>query len=87
MKIVFLRQAHRFIKKANKGLKEKLKQEIINIQSNPYEGKPLKGKLKGVYSHKCVYKQTHYRIAYHIENNIIIISIASRENFYRDLTN
>lgn len=29
---------------------------------------------------------THYRIAYKVVNNIIVIMISSRENFYRDLS-
>ena len=84
MEVVFLRQAHKFIKKADKPLKEKIKQEILFIVDNPKSGTLLTN-IKNVRSHKFIFKKTHYRIAYTIENNLIIISVASRENFYRDL--
>lgn len=88
MEIVFLRQAYRFIKKADKGLKEKIKLEVLQIKEDPRVGKLLNGKkLKGVRSHRFAYSKTQYRIAYKIENDLIIVFIASRENFYRDLTN
>lgn len=85
MQIVFLRQAHRFIKKADKPLKEKIREEVLKIGENPKIGKSLTGKLKNLRSHHFSFVQTHYRIAYEIKNDLIVVAIGTRENFYRDL--
>lgn len=86
MKVIFLRQPHKFIKRADGGLKEKIKNEVQKIQKNPIIGKRLKGaKLKGIFSHHFVFVKVNYRIAYKVIDDLIIISIATRENFYRDL--
>lgn len=86
MKIIFLRQPHKFIKRADKNLKDKIKEEILKIQKNPIIGEKLKGnRLKGILSYHFVFIKVHYRIAYKVVGDLIIISIATRENFYRDL--
>ena len=85
MQIVFLRQAHRFVKRADAGLKGKIHEEITEIQNDPLCGELLHGKLKGLRSKHFSFVGTQYRIAYKIQNNIIIIAIGSRENFYQDL--
>lgn len=85
MEIVFLRQAHRFIKKADLPLKEKIREEVLKIGENPKIGKPLTGKLKKLRSHYFRFVRTQYRIAYEVKDNLIIVAIGTRENFYRDL--
>jgi len=86
MEIIFLRQAYKFIKRSDNSLKEKIKDEVLKIQENPSIGEKLKGKkLKGVFSHHFVFVKVNYRIACQVIGDLIIISIASRENFYRDL--
>lgn len=85
MKIVFLRQAHRFIKKADKPLKEKLREEVLKISENPKIGEVLTGKLKRLRSHHFNFVRTQYRIAYEVKGNVIVVAIGTRENFYRDL--
>ena len=85
MEIVFLRQAHRFIKKADKPLKEKIKEEVLKIEFDPKIGEQLNGKLKHLRSHHFRFIRTQYRIAYMIKNNVIVVAIGTRENFYRDL--
>lgn len=85
MEIVFLRQAHRFIKKADVPLKEKLKEEILKIGENPKIGELLSGKLKHLRSHHFHFVRTQYRIAYMVKDNVLIVAIGTRENFYRDL--
>lgn len=85
MEVVFLRQAHRFIKKAGKPLKSKIKEVILKIKEDPFCGDLLKGKLKNIHSHHFSFKGTQYRIAYQVMNNIIVIAVSTRENFYRDL--
>ena len=86
MEVIFLRQAHKFIRKADKPLRNKIKEEVLKIKDNPKIGKLLSGKqFKKVRRHKFIFHKTNYRIAYQVKNNLIIISIATRENFYRDL--
>ena len=85
MEIIFLRQAHRFVKKADRLLKEKIKEEVLKISSQPKIGKLLNGKLKNLRSHRFRFVQTQYRVVYTIKNNLIIVAISTRENFYRDL--
>ncbi len=86
MQVIFLRQAHRFIKRADVHLKAKIHEEIEKIQRDPHCGELLTGKLKGIRSKHFSFVRTQYRIAYKIQNSILVIAIASRENFYRDLT-
>ncbi|MFA5947720.1 MAG: type II toxin-antitoxin system RelE/ParE family toxin [Candidatus Gracilibacteria bacterium] len=86
MKIIFLRQPYKFIKRADKNLKVKIKEEVLKIQENPTIGERLAWKrLKGILSYHFVFVKVNYRIAYKIVGDLIIISIATRENFYRDL--
>ena len=85
MEIVFLRQAHRFIKKADHPLKEKIREEVLKIGENPKIGESLTGKLKNLRSHHFGFVRTQYRIAYAVKHDIIIVAIGTRENFYRDL--
>ncbi len=85
MQIVFLRQAHRFIKKADKPLKEKIHEEVLRIGENPKIGESLTGKLKNLRSHHFGFVRTQYRIAYTIKKDLIVVAIGTRENFYRDL--
>ena len=80
-----MRQPYRFIKKAKAPLKSKIAEELERIVSNPKLGKALTGKLKLVRSHKFTTAGVHYRIAYRVTNHMLVILIASRENFYRDL--
>jgi len=85
MEVIFLRQAYKFIKNADKPLKEKIKQEILNIQKNPYKAEKLRNKLQDIYSHHFSFQSVQYRIAYKIIDNIIVIAVGTRENFYRSL--
>lgn len=85
MKIIFLRQPYKFIKKADKDLKEKIEEEVLKIKENTSIGESLKGRLRGVRSHHFIFVKVSYRIAYKVVGDLIIISIATRENFYRDL--
>jgi len=85
MKVEFARQAYRYIRKADRNLRGKIEVEILKIQKDPFLGKQLKGPLKKFYSYKFRVKNVQYRLAYIIENNILIVMIASRENFYRNI--
>ena len=86
MEVVFLRQPYKFIQKAKAELTQKIKEEILVIAENPEVGKKLSGvKFKHIYIYKFVFIKVHYRIAYTVKNNIIVVCIATRENFYKDL--
>ena len=77
--------AYKFIRKASPSLKGKIKEEVLKIKDDPKIGKSLRGKLSKIRAHRFFFARSHYRIAYTVKNNLIIISVASRENFYRDL--
>ncbi len=85
MEIKLLRQPFKFIKKAKAPLQSKIVEELDNIATNPKLGKVLLGKLKPCRSHRFTSAGVHYRIAYQVNGQVIVILIASRENFYRDL--
>ena len=85
MKIIFLRQAHRFIKKADKPLKSRFEEEVLRIAENPKIGPQLSGKLHALRSHHFSFIKTQYRIAYTVKDDLLIVAIGTRENFYRDL--
>ncbi|NQV90834.1 type II toxin-antitoxin system RelE/ParE family toxin [Candidatus Uhrbacteria bacterium] len=85
MKIRLLRQPFKFLQKAKTPLQSKIVEELKRIAGNPKIGKTLTGKLKLVRSHKFTSAGVQYRIAYQIRGDVIVILIASRENFYRDL--
>jgi mRNA-degrading endonuclease RelE of RelBE toxin-antitoxin system len=85
VKIKLLRQPFKFIKKAKAPLKSRITEELERIATDPKLGKALTGKLKSIRSHKFTSVGVQYRIAYQIQGHVIVILIASRENFYRDL--
>ncbi|MFA4815118.1 MAG: type II toxin-antitoxin system RelE/ParE family toxin [Candidatus Gracilibacteria bacterium] len=85
MEILFLKQVHHFIKRADAPLKERIKEEILKIKENPRIGEMLSGNLRGLRSHHFHFTKTQYRIAYQVKENLIIVTVAGRENFYRDL--
>ena len=85
MELIFLRQAYKFIRKADKWLKAKIKEECLIIQENPYKWEKLKWILKEILSHHFIYSKNHYRIAYKVIDNVIVIAIWTRENFYKGL--
>jgi Txe/YoeB family toxin of Txe-Axe toxin-antitoxin module len=85
VEIKLLRQPFKFIKKAKVPLKAKIIEQLKRISADPKLGKALSGNLKLVRSHKFTSVGVQYRIAYQIKDHVIVILIASRENFYQDL--
>ena len=76
------------LKKIDKGAVLKIKTiHLNNILKNPYQYGSLKGKLSNLYSYHFKENSVDYRIAYEINNNIIIFyyMIAKRENFYKNI--
>lgn len=85
MEIKLLRQPYKYLKKAKKSLRQRITRELKLLQEHPMSGTMLKGRLKGIRSHKFKEEGTNYRIAYKLEEDVLIILIATRENFYRDI--
>jgi len=55
---------------------------LDDLEKNPFQGKPLKGELKGRYS----YRVGTYRIIYRIEHHqllVIVIDIGHRRDIYK----
>ncbi len=81
--IILRPKAVKFIKKADKVLKEKLKQELRSLSKDPFQNTKLAAPLSPLRSHHFTHQKTQYRMAYLVENNVIIILISIRENFYK----
>jgi|GEM_PF-6653250 len=86
MEIVFLRQAHKFIRNAEEKLKLQIKNEVEIIRNSPLSaGKKLTGKLKGFLSRRFTYRGVQYRLVYVVKDKITVVALGSRENFYERL--
>jgi len=76
--------SHKFDKEFSlleKKLQDRVVEGLKEIKENPYQGKPLKGKLKGVLS----WRVGKYRILYQIQGNkllIIVINVELRKHVY-----
>ena len=80
--------AHRRYKKFDSLLKQKVRQEVGTLAEEPHCYEELKGPLKGIRSYHFEHEKTRYRIAYRIiedSNQIEIVLVKSRENFYQAL--
>lgn len=82
----------RHTKKYLKKLKEKpLRKKFINaiydeIAKDPYAFDSKTGDLLGYYTYSFTYKGIHYRIAYRIDDEKVLIVVplaGSHENFYK----
>jgi mRNA-degrading endonuclease RelE of RelBE toxin-antitoxin system len=83
------RRAKKFIDKSEKHLKEKLKDILRFLSTDPHLSEELKGDKKGIYSYHFFYSSISYRIAYTINEStkeVLILLIAPRENFYKVLS-
>jgi len=83
MKFIIRPKAERFIQKSDKELKEKIKSEFRKIFEDPFKNYKLKPPLSPMRTHHFFYKKVQYRIAYIVENNVVVILIGTRENFYK----
>ncbi|GAB2023450.1 type II toxin-antitoxin system RelE/ParE family toxin [Pseudolactococcus yaeyamensis] len=72
-----------------KKLREKpLKTEFLDLIYNDIALEPLSGTLKtGIYTKGFIYRKTHYRVAYKVENNSVIpvLLAGAHEGFYEQL--
>lgn len=84
-KIVFTNKAdkeYRYFFKTNEPIFRKVRNALLSLSKDPYQGKPLKLSLKGKWS----YRVGVYRIIYAIENKILtvyVLDIGHRREVYR----
>lgn len=89
-KLKTLPAVDRFFKKVKeKGLKDKFKEALNIILSDPFTGELKTGDLVGIYSYDVYYNKTNYEMAYRIyedEGELVVVMLAgTRENFYDGL--
>lgn len=80
--------AKKYIKKIReKQLKKLYEEAFVTILNQPYTSGDLKrGDLAGIFVYSFFYQKTEYRLAYVIENDIVVFLLAgTHENFYREL--
>jgi mRNA-degrading endonuclease RelE of RelBE toxin-antitoxin system len=76
----------RKIKKFRKDEKAELDRQVKVIIGNPEIGEEKKGDLQGVRVHKYRYQRLEMLLAYRFDElEILLITIGSHENYYRDL--
>ena len=76
----------RKVKKFKKNEKEALDLQIRKIMIAPEIGSEKKGDLRGIRVHKYKFNRQELLLAYSIEaDEILLITIGSHENYYRDL--
>lgn len=76
---------NREVKKLPQPLQEKVYSIQDQIAEDPYQGKSLKGALKGWRSYGFSFAGQSYRIAYKVneeKSEVIFASIGTREGFY-----
>lgn len=80
-KILLAPRANDFLKKLEKKEKERIEKRLKELSDNPELGKPLVGKLTGLWSLRI----GDYRAVYSIKNKellILILKIGHRKNVY-----
>ncbi|MBS3086048.1 type II toxin-antitoxin system RelE/ParE family toxin [Candidatus Pacearchaeota archaeon] len=80
-RIIFQKPAELFFRRLDKKEQEIISKKIVNLSDNPQLGKPLIGKLAGLWSLRI----GKYRAIYQIRRNeliILILKIGHRKNIY-----
>ena len=88
MNILQSNQFKKQVKKIHKNQKKDLDNAIFTIIENPLRGEEKKGTLKGlrVYKFKMQKQLTLLGYFYPEKNTLILTSVSSHENFYRDIS-
>jgi len=85
------RTADKSQRKLDKPLREKVKQALLDILTNPQnKGERLSQPLTMVYSHHLKHQGKEFRIAYQYEQDsdcVFVLLIAPHENFYKRVKN
>lgn len=85
MELIIRPKAEKFIRKADEALKQKIKEALRSIFREPYKNPKLKPPLSPIRAYHFFHNKIQYRIAYVVENNLVVIIIGTRENFYRQI--
>lgn len=86
--LVTVPPARRALKKLPRDVRQHLLEAAQALRSQPYKGEQLRQELRFLHSFHTVYRRTHYRVIYEIDEKnkqVLIRYAASRENFYRSL--
>lgn len=70
-----------FLKKLNKEDRERIERKLADLSNNPELGKPLVGRLSGLWSLRI----GDYRAVYEIKHNellILVLKLGHRKNVY-----
>lgn len=74
-------KANNFLKKLDKNERDRLKNKLKDLSENPELGKPLTGKLAGLWSLRTGMYRTLYQVR-HNELLILVLKIGHRKNIY-----
>ena len=80
-KIILEKPAEKFFRKLDKSAKERIAKKLFELENNHEIGKPLTGKLAGLWSLRV----GDYRALYQIRDNelvILVLKIGHRKNVY-----
>ena len=80
-KILLSPKANDFLEKLDKKDKERMKDKLEKLRDNPELGKPLTGKLAGLWSLRTGYYRALYQIR-HGELLILVLRIKHRKDAY-----
>ncbi|HXF49137.1 MAG TPA: type II toxin-antitoxin system RelE/ParE family toxin [Verrucomicrobiae bacterium] len=82
-RILFTRRANKDYETLSEAVKPRILAALDEIARAPFkEGKPLKGEMKGCFSHRM----GNYRIVYQIQAKqivVLVLTIAHRKEVYR----
>ena len=72
----------KLFKKLPRDVQERVVKRILNLAEEPYQGKPLHGKLKGKFSLVV----GDYRVVYEVrENTVYLLAVGHRKKIYEKL--
>jgi mRNA interferase RelE/StbE len=82
-KILLSPKVNNFLKKLEKNMEKRIREKLIELSINPELGKPLVGKLAGLWSLRV----GDYRAIYQIRKSellILILKVGHRKNVYEE---
>ncbi len=89
--VVYLPPAERYFRKLkDKQLKNKFREVVSRIRSNPRIGEAKSGDLRGLYGLDIYHNKTNYELAYRIAQldggqTVVVVMAGTRDNFYKEL--
>jgi len=86
--VVTVPAARRALKKLPKPVRKHIVKAVKPLATKPYLGERLEDQWRFLRSFHTVYRRTHYRVAYEVDEKrkeVIVRVARTRENFYRSL--